>query len=391
MIWSPTSWPRWTRSSEIVVLTSHRRARGPAGRVTDCEYAGEDQSRRRVRRSQHRARHLGGQRRQHSGRARPGRVRGRAGRHHPRGSAGCSPAGDPSALAITGARLPEITAAPAPRSCCPATRPRPVSSCSTRPTAPGALGDVDVVFPVLHGAYGEDGTIQGLLEMAGIPYVGAGVFASAAAMDKEFTKKLAAAEGIPVGPYAVLRAGADPVRGRPRPARPAGLRQAGPGRLLVRHHQGQRLGRPGRGDRRGARGRPEGAGRGGHRRPRDRVRRARGRGRRRAGGLAAGRDPGRRATTSSTTSRRSTSTTSCEFDIPADLPERVTAPGPGVRRAGPSPRSTAPGWPGSTSSSPRSWTSTSTRSTRCRASPRRRCSRGCGPRPAWSTRSWSPA
>jgi D-alanine-D-alanine ligase len=70
-----------------------------------------------------------------------------------------------------------------------------------------ALGDVDVVFPVLHGAYGEDGTIQGLLEMAGIPYVGAGVFASAAAMDKEFAKKLTAAEGIPSGPYVVLRAG----------------------------------------------------------------------------------------------------------------------------------------------------------------------------------------
>jgi D-alanine-D-alanine ligase len=70
-----------------------------------------------------------------------------------------------------------------------------------------ALADIDVVFPALHGAYGEDGTIQGLLEMAGIPYVGANVFASAAAMDKEFTKKLAKAEGIPVGPYAVLRAG----------------------------------------------------------------------------------------------------------------------------------------------------------------------------------------
>jgi D-alanine-D-alanine ligase len=70
-----------------------------------------------------------------------------------------------------------------------------------------ALGDVDVVFPALHGAFGEDGTIQGLLEMAGVPYVGAGVFASAAGMDKEFTKKLAQAAGIPVGPYAVLRAG----------------------------------------------------------------------------------------------------------------------------------------------------------------------------------------
>jgi D-alanine-D-alanine ligase len=69
------------------------------------------------------------------------------------------------------------------------------------------LDNVDVVFPVLHGAYGEDGTIQGLLEMAGVPYVGAGVFASAAGMDKEFTKKLLAAEGLPVGEYAVLRRG----------------------------------------------------------------------------------------------------------------------------------------------------------------------------------------
>ncbi len=67
------------------------------------------------------------------------------------------------------------------------------------------LGGVDVVFPVLHGPYGEDGTIQGLLEMAGIPYVGAGVLASAAGMDKEFAKKLLAAEGIPVGDLVVLR------------------------------------------------------------------------------------------------------------------------------------------------------------------------------------------
>jgi len=70
-----------------------------------------------------------------------------------------------------------------------------------------SLSDVDVVFPVLHGAYGEDGTIQGLLEMAGLPYVGGGVFASSAAMDKEYTKKLLAAEGLPVGDYAVLRRG----------------------------------------------------------------------------------------------------------------------------------------------------------------------------------------
>ncbi|MFI5957285.1 D-alanine--D-alanine ligase family protein [Cryptosporangium sp. NPDC051539] len=69
------------------------------------------------------------------------------------------------------------------------------------------LAGVDVVFPVLHGPYGEDGTIQGLLEMAGLPYVGSGVFASAAAMDKEFTKKLLAAEGLAVGDYVVLHDG----------------------------------------------------------------------------------------------------------------------------------------------------------------------------------------
>jgi D-alanine-D-alanine ligase len=66
---------------------------------------------------------------------------------------------------------------------------------------------VDVVFPVLHGPFGEDGTIQGLLEMAGVPYVGAGVLASAASMDKEYSKKLLAAEGIPVGDLVVLRRG----------------------------------------------------------------------------------------------------------------------------------------------------------------------------------------
>ncbi|RJO74961.1 D-alanine--D-alanine ligase [Nocardia panacis] len=68
-----------------------------------------------------------------------------------------------------------------------------------------ALGAVDVVFPILHGPFGEDGTLQGMLELAGIPYVGPGVLASAAGMDKEFTKKLLAAEGLPVGSQVVLR------------------------------------------------------------------------------------------------------------------------------------------------------------------------------------------
>ena len=70
--------------------------------------------------------------------------------------------------------------------------------------------DVDVVFPLLHGPWGEDGTIQGVLEMAGIPYVGSGVLASAAGMDKEYMKLLLAARGLPVGAYAVHRDG-DPL------------------------------------------------------------------------------------------------------------------------------------------------------------------------------------
>ena len=63
---------------------------------------------------------------------------------------------------------------------------------------------VDAVFPVLHGKYGEDGTVQGLLELAGVPYVGPGVLASACGMDKEYTKKLVVAAGIPVTREVIL-------------------------------------------------------------------------------------------------------------------------------------------------------------------------------------------
>ena len=63
----------------------------------------------------------------------------------------------------------------------------------------------DVVFPVLHGPFGEDGTIQGVFEMAGAPYVGCGVLASAAAMDKDVAKRLCADSGIPVVPWTVVR------------------------------------------------------------------------------------------------------------------------------------------------------------------------------------------
>ncbi|KAB7789911.1 D-alanine--D-alanine ligase family protein [Bifidobacterium leontopitheci] len=69
-----------------------------------------------------------------------------------------------------------------------------------------SLGHIDAVLPVLHGPFGEDGTIQGLLEMMNVPYVGCGVLASAACMDKHYTKVLLAAAGIPVAPGITLDA-----------------------------------------------------------------------------------------------------------------------------------------------------------------------------------------
>ena len=67
------------------------------------------------------------------------------------------------------------------------------------------LGPVDVAFALLHGPFGEDGTIQGLFEMMGTRYVGAGVLASAVGMDKLFMKLVLAASGLPVGPFVAIR------------------------------------------------------------------------------------------------------------------------------------------------------------------------------------------
>jgi D-alanine-D-alanine ligase len=67
-----------------------------------------------------------------------------------------------------------------------------------------SLGDVDVVFPILHGPFGEDGTIQGLLELLGLPYVGNGVLASALGMDKHYTKSVLAAAGLEVAPWVTV-------------------------------------------------------------------------------------------------------------------------------------------------------------------------------------------
>ncbi len=82
------------------------------------------------------------------------------------------------------------------------TLPAPASSGTL-----AALGAVDVVLPILHGPFGEDGTVQGLLELADVPYVGAGVAASALAMDKDLFKKVMRDSGIPVAAHHVIRLG----------------------------------------------------------------------------------------------------------------------------------------------------------------------------------------
>jgi D-alanine-D-alanine ligase len=104
---------------------------------------------------------------------------------------------DTSALAMRGRELPSVAA------------DGESVAIPGDPTAlPEALGGkIDVAFPLLHGPYGEDGTLQGLLELAGIPYVGSGVFASAAAMDKAHMKRFLTAAGLPVPKYVIAREG----------------------------------------------------------------------------------------------------------------------------------------------------------------------------------------
>ncbi len=107
--------------------------------------------------------------------------------------------GDPETLQITGPdKLPPGRRRA--RGGHPGARRRtpPTSSCTSRRSRRTTLGEVDVVFPLLHGPWGEDGTIQGMLEMAGVRYVGAGVLASAVSMDKAYMKVVLAAAGLPV-------------------------------------------------------------------------------------------------------------------------------------------------------------------------------------------------
>ncbi|MFF7229412.1 D-alanine--D-alanine ligase [Streptomyces sp. 2323.1] len=117
-------------------------------------------------------------------------------------------ADDPERMAIADRRLPsvaELAESPEGGVVLPVD-PTNREVVYTEPGAvPKALGEVDVVFPVLHGPYGEDGTLQGLLELSGVPYVGSGVLASAVGQDKDYMKRVFTSFGLPVGPYEVIR------------------------------------------------------------------------------------------------------------------------------------------------------------------------------------------
>lgn len=104
---------------------------------------------------------------------------------------------DPGRLAISDGKLPEV-ADVGGTVMLPATREGVELSVYEPGSVPRVLGAVDVVMPLLHGPYGEDGTLQGLLELASVPYVGSGVLASAMGMDKHYMKLVLKASGLPV-------------------------------------------------------------------------------------------------------------------------------------------------------------------------------------------------
>lgn len=111
---------------------------------------------------------------------------------------------DPEIWELRADRLPEVTAASGSEVMLSSSVDGAHLQVLEEGSVPAVLGQVDVVFPVLHGPFGEDGTVQGLLELADVRYVGSGVLASAVGMDKHYMKLIFAAHGLPVGPYVVV-------------------------------------------------------------------------------------------------------------------------------------------------------------------------------------------
>lgn len=126
---------------------------------------------------------------------------------------GVTPAGrwvlvddDPDVWGIIDGKLPEVLDSP-DRVLLPASADERAVQTIRDGEVAAALGEVDVVFPLLHGPFGEDGTLQGMLELVDVRYVGAGVLASAVGMDKHYMKLVLAGHGLPVGPFTVIRPG----------------------------------------------------------------------------------------------------------------------------------------------------------------------------------------
>jgi D-alanine-D-alanine ligase len=113
-------------------------------------------------------------------------------------------ADDPARWELDGGVLPEVKDGDGPGVMVPLEVGNRALTVLEPDQVPRTLGAVDVVFPLLHGPFGEDGTLQGLLELSDIRYVGSGVMASAASMDKHVMKVMLAGAGLPVGPYLVV-------------------------------------------------------------------------------------------------------------------------------------------------------------------------------------------
>ena len=111
---------------------------------------------------------------------------------------------DPAVWELRSDRLPEVTAASGSEVMLSSSVEGPQLQVLESGSVPSVLSQVDVVFPVLHGPFGEDGTVQGLLELADVRYVGSGVLASAVGMDKHYMKLVFAAHDLPVGPHVVV-------------------------------------------------------------------------------------------------------------------------------------------------------------------------------------------
>ncbi|KDN83045.1 D-alanine--D-alanine ligase family protein [Kitasatospora cheerisanensis] len=115
---------------------------------------------------------------------------------------------EPARMAITDGRMPDVdqvAESPEGQVSLPVAPGNREVVWSEPGAAPKVLGEVDVVLPLLHGPWGEDGTLQGLLELSGVPYVGSGVLASSVGMDKEFTKRIIESLGLYAGEYTVVK------------------------------------------------------------------------------------------------------------------------------------------------------------------------------------------